>query len=294
MAGEGRALELLLPDVALVLGRAEAAEVGPHPPPLGWSPGPWSTGCAAGALALDVLDPARARPPARQAVGVGDEAPDLRRRGPRSSVGGLPVARSRGRQSPARRRRSRTSSRCLRWLTVAARLSRLCSASLRRSGLRERSDGPSSASSRLRLAVGGGAEDAQVAGADPDPREFVGGADDLAVGLVVDGLALALLGLDDAEVLQLGDQLLAGAGLLDHLLQGQVGARGVDQDRPPGGAVGRLALGVAEDRGRRRRPAPGGSPAAAGTRRAAGAGSSAGARRRSGCRGGSRPRCGAG
>ena len=68
---------------------------------------------------------------------------------------------------------------------------------------------------QVRLAVGRGAEDAQVAGADADPGEFVGGADDLAVGLVVDGLALAFLGLDDAEVLELGDQLLAGAGLLD-------------------------------------------------------------------------------
>ena len=124
------------------------------------------------------------------------------------------------RYSPARRRRSRTSSRCLRWLTVAARLSRLSSASLRRSGLRERSEGPRSASKQVGLAVGGGAEDAQIARPDPDPRKLVCGADDLAVGLVVDDLAVALLRLDDAEVFQLADQLLAGPGLLDHLGRG--------------------------------------------------------------------------
>ena len=33
----------------------------------------------------------------------------------------------------------------------------------------------------VRLAVGGGAEDAQVAGSDADPRELIGGADDFAV-----------------------------------------------------------------------------------------------------------------
>ena len=188
---------------------------------------------AADRRALDVLDPARPRPPARQAVGVGDQRPDLGRRARRSRA--LRVTRGiRGRPScRARRRRSRTSSRCLRWLTVAARLSRLSSASLRRSGLRERSDGAEQRFEQVRLAVGRGAEDAQVAAADAEPRELVGGADDLAVGLVVDRLALALLRLDDPEVLELGDQLLAGAGLLDHLVEGQVGARGVDEDRPP-------------------------------------------------------------
>ena len=112
----------------------------------------------------------------------------------------------------------------MRWLTVAARLSRLSSASLRRSRVARAQRGAEQRFQQVRLAVGRGAEDAQVAGADAEARELVGGADDLAVGLVVDGLALAFLGLDDAEVLQLGDQLLAGAGLLDHLLEGQVGA----------------------------------------------------------------------
>ena len=41
---------------------------------------------------------------------------------------------------------------------------------------------------QLDLAVGGGAEDAQVAGADAEAGQLVGGPDDLAVGLVVDGL----------------------------------------------------------------------------------------------------------
>jgi hypothetical protein len=95
------------------------------------------------------------------------------------------------------------------------------------------------------LTVGRGAEDAQVAGADPDPRELVGGADDLAVGLVVDGLAVALLGLDDAEVFEFRHQLVAGAGLLDHLVEGEMGAGGVDEDRPPHRAAAGPPLGGA-------------------------------------------------
>src|SRR3954454_16804301 len=102
---------------------------------------------------------------------------------------------------------------------------------------------------QVRLAVGRGAEDAQVPRPDPHPRELVGGTDDLAVGLVVDGLALAFLRLHDSVVLELADQLLAGAGLLDDLLQRQVGARGVDEDRPPHAPRGGLALAAvaAED-----------------------------------------------
>ena len=218
VALERRPLELLLPDVALALGRADAAVVGAHAAPLGGLAAPSSTGCAGRRLRVDVLDPRRARPPARQAVGVGDQRPDLGAgRGDRAPAGDPRHPRRLSR--PARRRRSRTSSRCLRWLTVAARLSRLSSASLRRSGLRERSDGPEQRFEQVRLAVGRGAEDAQVARPDADAGQFVGGADDLAVGLVVDGPALAFLRLDDAEVLELGDQLLARAGLLDHLVE---------------------------------------------------------------------------
>src|SRR3954447_25627312 len=98
---------------------------------------------------------------------------------------------------------------------------------------------------QVRLAVGGGAEDPEVAGADPDPGELVGGADDLAVGLVVDGPALAFLRLDDPVVLQLPDQLLARPGLLDDPLDREVGAGGAAEDPPPHPARRRLALALA-------------------------------------------------
>src|SRR6188768_2697369 len=105
--------------------------------------------------------------------------------------------------------------------------------------------GPEQRFEQICLAVGRRAEDAQVAGSDSEAGELVGGAHHFAVGLVVNGLALALLRLDDAEVLQLGNQLLARTGLLDYLIEGQVSPRGVDQDRPPhspaGGALVRAA-----------------------------------------------------
>ena len=59
VAGERRALQLLLPDVALALGRAEAAVVGPHAAPLGGLQHLGPLAALAAALALDVLDPRR-------------------------------------------------------------------------------------------------------------------------------------------------------------------------------------------------------------------------------------------
>src|SRR4051794_29019247 len=61
-----------------------------------------------------------------------------------------------------------------------------------------------------RLAVGRGAEDAEVATAHPEARELGDGPHDLAVGVVVVGLAVALLALDHAEVLELADELRVG------------------------------------------------------------------------------------
>src|ERR1700710_984871 len=146
MARERRPLQLLLPDVALVLGRAETAEIGPHAPSLARLQDLGPLAAPARALALHVLDPTRARPPGRQAVGVGDEAPDLWHGGrDRSPAGDAGHSDGPSSYSPARRRRSLTSSRCLRWLTVAARPSTLCRASLRGSGP---SSAPSSCASR--------------------------------------------------------------------------------------------------------------------------------------------------
>ena len=66
----------------------------------------------------------------------------------------------------------------------------------------------------------------------PRPRELVCGANDLAVGLVIDGLTITLLGVDDAKVFQLPDQLLPRTGLLDHLIEAEVGTGCIDKDRP--------------------------------------------------------------
>src|SRR3954470_3258047 len=70
-----------------------------------------------------------------------------------------------------------------------------------------------------RLPVGGGPERAQVAPADAVAGEFGHGADDLALGLVVVLRPGAVLALDDAVVLELGDEPRVGAGLLDHVVE---------------------------------------------------------------------------
>ena len=88
VAGERRALQLLLPDVALVLGRAEAAEVGRAPPCPRASPAPWSTGCAGRRSSAR-----RSRPGSCAATSAAGcrgrrRASRPRRPGPRSCVGG--------------------------------------------------------------------------------------------------------------------------------------------------------------------------------------------------------------
>src|SRR6185312_16666328 len=70
-----------------------------------------------------------------------------------------------------------------------------------------------------RLAVGRRAERAQVAPADPVAGELGDRAHDLALGLVVVLHARAVLALDDAVVLELGDEARVGAGLLDDVVE---------------------------------------------------------------------------
>ena len=200
----------------------------------------------------------------------------------------------------AMRRRSRTSSRCLRCEATAARFSSASTASLRRSGLRERRDGARICCSSAGLALGRGLEDAQVAPRHAVARQLGDRADDLALGLVVVAHVAAQLAGDDPVVLELGHEPPLGAGLLDARPRAST-ARPCRAARRSAAAAPRPAARRSPPAARRParrprcgpRPAPGGSPAAAGTRRAAAAGSCAGARRRSGSTGGSRRACAA-
>src|SRR5688500_17676888 len=72
---------------------------------------------------------------------------------------------------------------------------------------------------QLGLAVGRGAEDAQVAPADAVPRELGDRPDDLPLGLVVVLRARAVLALDDAVLLELLDERRLGARLLEDVLE---------------------------------------------------------------------------
>ena len=199
------------------------------------------------------------------------------------------------------RRRSRTSSRCLRCDATAARFSSASTASLRRSGLRERSAGARICCSSARLALGRALEHAQVAPGDAVRAQLLDRAHDLAVGLVVVARPAAQLALDDPEVLELLHQPRLGAGLLDDVLERVQRAAVADRDTSAAAAprrAGRRASAPPAPRPTARRPtgprrAPGGSRPAAGTRRAAAAGSSAAARRRWTSRAGSRRACAA-
>ena len=104
------------------------------------------------------------------------------------------------------------------------------------------------------LALGRGAEHAQVAARHAVAGQLGDGAHDLALGLVVvlrDCPARpALLALDDPVVLELGDQLGVGAGLLDDVLERVQRAAGADRERQPpqrrarAGVAGRRAAGL--------------------------------------------------
>ena len=128
-------------------------------------------------------------------------------------------ARRSGVAHRAIRRRSRTSSRCLRCEATAARFSSASTASLRRSGLRERRRRGEDLLQQRRLALGGGLEHAQVAPRDAVARQLGDRADDLALRLVVVALGAAQLALDDPVVLELGDQPRLRARLLHHVLR---------------------------------------------------------------------------
>ena len=96
VAGERRALQLLLPDVALLLGRAEAAEVGPHAPALGRLQHLGPLAAPAGGLAARRSRPARSA--ATSAAGCRDRRRASRPRDRRRDrpLAGHPGHRSRG------------------------------------------------------------------------------------------------------------------------------------------------------------------------------------------------------
>src|SRR6185312_2171257 len=74
------------------------------------------------------------------------------------------------------------------------------------------------------LAVGGGAEHAQVAATDAEAGQLERVAHDLALGVVVPDLTLPLLALDHPELLELAHERLLGARLLEHVVQRVDGA----------------------------------------------------------------------
>src|SRR3954447_14901872 len=96
-----------------------------------------------------------------------------------------------------------------------------------------------------RLAVGGGAKDAEVAAGDAEARELGGGADDLEVGLVEDRAAVTALRLDDPVLGELPQERLRHPRLLDQLVLGERLYGGVDRGRAAGdGDVGPPPLGA--------------------------------------------------
>src|ERR1700733_9505227 len=120
---------------------------------------------------------------------------------------------------------------------VLERLDRLAAALRVTRAQRRRED----ALQQLRLAVGRAAEHAQVATADPVPRELGDGPDDLPLGLVVVAHAGAQLALDHAELDQLAHESRFRAGLLDDVLDRVQRTRVPRRDERPAvrAAVGR-------------------------------------------------------
>src|SRR3954447_901916 len=92
------------------------------------------------------------------------------------------------------------------------------------------------------LAVGAGAEDAQVAPAHAVAGELGDGADDLALGLVEERGPGARLALDDAVLLQLLDERGLGARVLEDVLERvqRPAAAHADARAAPGAALRRL------------------------------------------------------
>src|ERR1700722_1819470 len=98
---------------------------------------------------------------------------------------------------------------------VLERLERLC-APLRVARAQRRSE---DLLEQVRLAVGRGAEDPQVAPAYAVARELGDGADDLALGLGEVAHAAALLALDQAVLFELAYELRIGLRLLQHVIE---------------------------------------------------------------------------
>src|SRR4029077_846197 len=104
---------------------------------------------------------------------------------------------------------------------------------------------------QLSLAIGGAAEDAQVAPADAVAREFGDRPDDLPLGLLEVARAAAHLPLDHPELDQLTYERRLRAGLLAHVLERVQGPRVTRADhrpaqRPPvGRRGGHVSLGAA-------------------------------------------------
>jgi hypothetical protein len=122
----------------------------------------------------------------------------------------------------------------LRWEAIAARFSSASTASLRRSGFRERSAGARICSS---LAVRRRAEDAQVPAADAEALQLGHGAHDLALRVVVPQLAVVAVPLDHAVVLELLHERPVRAGVFEHLLEPELGAGTAEREgRAPEGA----------------------------------------------------------
>src|SRR4051794_9219032 len=84
-----------------------------------------------------------------------------------------------------------------------------------------------------RLAVRGGHEDTQVATRDAEPRQLRGRADDLEIGLVVDGPSVATVGLDDAELLNPPQDPPRPPALVEDLTRREPRARRLHGRCPP-------------------------------------------------------------
>ena len=153
--------------------------------------------------------------------------------------------------------------------------------------------GPDHLLEQRRLAVGRGAQHAQVAPGDAEAGELAARLDDLAVGVVVEALAVDLL-----RAGRCATPRARGSARAPTPVWSTSSSRSMREPcrrrrwRRGASRPSRLRR-PASLRSAARRRAPGGSPAAAGTRRAACAGSRAAARRRPGCRGGSRRACAA-
>ena len=205
-AGSGRRVsrQELLEDVALALGGADAAIVGAHAAAVGASRAPGSTGGPSG-RSRSTFSTRWVRGHQRGRW-YGSETTRQIRRGrfepPPRETRGISAGTPRP-SACAGRARAACEIGCRCW-PRGSRGSRSPRAGGR--GCVERSAGPTTAPAGC-LAVGGGAEDPQVAPGDPNRASSCAGLGDLAVGLVVHELAFDLLRLHDPPLLEVRDDL---------------------------------------------------------------------------------------